>query len=165
MSVGHFATLRRQRGSRGGPRLQCDPGTINYNMETNPVEPNLFDLRNEKDDVQISFSTSSFAGDPLLHFRRGDQIFSFRGEEIRAVATEFAVQVTVTIEAVPDTRSVTLTLLLPAINLPDGRESPVETLAIVTTSLTSIGGPRLVKGQIQSYETITLTGEAQAVDF
>lgn len=134
-------------------------------METKLVEPNLFDLRNEKDDVQISFSTSSFAGDPLLHFRRGDQIHSFRGEEIRAVATEFAVQVTVTIEAVPDLRSVTLTLLLPAINLREGRESPVETLAILTTSLTSIGGPQLVEGQIQRYQTIELMGEAQAVDF
>jgi hypothetical protein len=134
-------------------------------METKPVEPNLFDLRNDKDDIQISFSTSSFAGEPLLHFRRGDEIHSFRGEEIRAVATEFAVQVTVTIEAVPDMRAVTLTLLLPAINLPERRESPVETIAIVTTSLTSIGGPRLVKGQIQSYQTINLTGEAQAVDF
>jgi hypothetical protein len=134
-------------------------------METKLVEPNLFELRSDKDDIQISFSTSSFAGDPLLQFRRGDEIHSFRGEEIRAVVTEFAVQVTVTIEAIPDARSVTLTLLLPAINLPPSGESPVETLAIVTTSLTSIAGPRLIVGQIQSYYAIELTGQAQVVDF
>lgn len=134
-------------------------------METKLVEPNLFELRNDKVDVQITFSTSSFAGDPLLQFRRGDEIHSFRGEEIRAVATEFAVQVTVTLEVIPDARSLTLTLLLPAVNLPPSLESPVETLAIFTTSLTSIGGPRLVEGQIQSYSTIELTGTAQAVDF
>jgi hypothetical protein len=88
----------------------------------------------------------------------------FRGDEIRLAETEIGRTVTVTLEAVPDLHVETLTLLLPPTNLQNG-ESRLRTEAITTTHRTSIGGPRLVRGQVLSYATATLSGMARSVVF
>jgi len=72
--------------------------------------------------------------------------------------------VTVTLESVPDLRVTTLTLIVPAINL-DGSARDFKTIAIRTTSKTTIAGERLVKGAVQSYEVIDLKGTANSVRF
>jgi hypothetical protein len=70
--------------------------------------------------------------------------------------------VSVVIEHVDDGYVRYLTLLVPDVN-PDenGLDVPVSTLAVITDHLTSIGGPRLVKGALQRYEVIELEGVAQ----
>lgn len=70
--------------------------------------------------------------------------------------------VTVTLESVPDFHVVTLTMLVPAINL-DGSERNFKTIAIRTTSKTTIAGESLVKGAVQSYEVIDIKGTANSV--
>ncbi len=64
---------------------------------------------------------------------------------------------TVMVEAIADAQTVTLTLLLPAVNL-TGTDVEISTVAIITTHRTSIAGPALVEGPLQYYELVPLTG-------
>ena len=131
-------------------------------MALSPNEPNLFELTGAT--TQITYSTSSFAGQPQLTYRHLEDSGTFTGEEIRVLESEIGRQVTVTLEVIPDLHTVTLTLLVPAINL-DGREARFRTRAILTTQRTSIAGPRLVKGALQTYRVLALRGVARIVDF
>lgn len=87
----------------------------------------------------------------------------FVGDQIGVANTALGTEVTVTTEVVEDLRTVTLTVLLPAVNLRGMTEAGFETLAIETASATTIGGPRLVDGPVQRYRV--LHGMARAVDF
>jgi hypothetical protein len=136
-----------------------------------PVKPNMFTLR--ADGVEIDYATSSFTGEPTISF-------TYEAEEIEVSATgdEIATMpatpgagwplgtlVAVYVDAAPDAWARTVTLMLPDINLEDGRDTPFTTFAMLTRHLTSIGGPNLVTGQLQEYELIPLHGTAQAVMF
>jgi len=130
-------------------------------------EPNMFTLQGvgpKYKDIQISYSTSSITGQPLFSYKDSKGTHSFKGDEIRAQDTEMGTMVTVTLESIPDFRVTTLTLLLPAINL-DGSAREFKTIAIRTTSKTTIGGPRFAKGVLQYYEVIDLKGTANSVKF
>ena len=83
---------------------------------------------------------------------------------VRRIDGEIGQQVTVIIEQIPDLRTVTFTLLLPAINL-DEPETRFRTIGIIATHRTSIGGPDLVKGVLQTYRLKELRGTAQWVNF
>jgi hypothetical protein len=112
--------------------------------------------------IEITFSTSSFGGLPLLTYRDRQRTLTFQGDEIRQLESEIGLQVTVIIEQIPDLRTVTFTLLLPTINL-NGSESRFQTIGVVATHWTSIGGPDLVKGAVQTYHVKKLKGTAQWV--
>ncbi len=130
-------------------------------------EPNLFSLQGvgpKYKDVQISYSTSSITGQPLFNYKDSRGTHGFKGDEIRTQETEMGTMVTVTLESVPDLRVTSLTLLVPAINL-DGSAKEFNTIAIRTTSKTTIGGPRFAKGVLQYYEVIDLKGTANSVVF
>lgn len=130
-------------------------------------ESNLFSLQGvgpKYKDVQISYSTSSITGQPIFNYKDSRGTHGFKGDDIRTQETEIGTIVTVTLESVPDFRVTSLTLLVPAINL-DGSAKEFNTIAIRTTSKTTIAGPRLVKGAIQSYEVIELKGIANSVVF
>ena len=127
-----------------------------------PAEPSLYEL--SCDGTTLTYSTSGIDGKPQLAYATGDRSYVLRGDEIRVAETEIGRLVTVTLEARPDQHVVTLTLVLPPVNLERG-ESKLTTEVITTTHHTSIGGPRLVRGQVLSYETAALTGMARAVVF
>lgn len=126
-------------------------------------EPNQFVLTGR--DTQLTYSTSSFIGQPQLSFQHRQTSHSFSGAEIRCQETEIGKLVSVTLEQIPDLRTVTLTLLLPAINLGNTTEVHFRTRAILTTARTSIGGPRLVVGALQTYRVLSLQGTASIVEF
>jgi len=133
-------------------------------MSTTPSTtqpPNLFDL--EGHDTKIKYATTSITGAPLFNYEHKDQSREFLGDAIRVLPTPIGSLVTVTLEIVPDLHTVTLTLLLPAVNLVDGHDAEVRTEAILTTARTSIAGAGLVKGQVQTYDTVKLEGTAQIV--
>mgnify|MGYP006992414237 CR=1 FL=1 len=136
--------------------------SMTTSTSTLPREANLFDLRGHG--THVTYSTTSLAGRPTLTFEQHGKSQSFHGEAIRVQETEIGRLVTVTLEAVPDLHVVTLSLLLPPVNV-EGTEASVETESIRTTARTSIAGPRLVKGQVSSYESVKLHGTAKAVDF
>jgi hypothetical protein len=121
-------------------------------------QPNHFELTGAG--VRIVYDTNSLAGRPQLTYQ--DQ--QFTGSAIRVLASEIGQLVTVTVETVPDVRTVTLTLLVPTINT-TGAATFFRTRAILTTKRTSIGGPQLVKGALQSYRVLALSGTAQVVAF
>jgi hypothetical protein len=125
-------------------------------------EPNLFELRGGG--IKVTYSSSGFDGQPQLTYEDQKNSLTFQGKEIRSLDTEIGLQLTVTLEQIPDLQTVTLTLILPMINL-QGKESPFQTQAIITTHRTSIGGPDLVKGVLQTYRVKPLRGKARAVVF
>lgn len=130
-------------------------------MATATQTANLFEL--QCDGTQVTYSTSSFQGPPQLSYSDPEGDRSFSGDEIRTLASALGSEVTVTLESVPDLHTITLTLLLPAIKLDAGGEAPFDTLAIKTTTRTTIAGPP--PGPAQTYEAVALHGVAKAVDF
>ncbi|WP_013325158.1 hypothetical protein [Gloeothece verrucosa] len=131
---------------------------------TSVRQANLFELSN--DCVQIVYSTTSFSGRPQLNYLNKDQKFNFQGDEIRVQETEIGSLVTVTLETIPDLLTRTLSLLVPLVNLRgEDLQTLIQTIAIETVSRTTIGGPDLVDGAVQTYETIFLKGQARFVVF
>jgi hypothetical protein len=134
-----------------------------HEMVQERFKPNRFVLTTFR--LAITYDLAGFDGKPHLNYQvgQGPPAIGFTGDEIRSQKSEIGTQVTVTLEAIPDGDSTTLTLLLPVINLVGTTEQAFETLAIVTTQRGSIGGPDLVDGVAQSYEVLTLKGKAQFV--
>jgi hypothetical protein len=128
------------------------------------LTPNLFELQGK--DTLITYSTSSVAGVPQFNYRTPGLNLNFSDTDIRAQDTEISREITVTLEQTPDLQTITLTLFLPNINLPPKvTANPIETVAIITTELTSIGGSDLIDGQLQIYDTFALEGTARLVNF
>ena len=128
-------------------------------------QPNLFELTGEYTQIRITYSTTSITGQPQFHYQDQQRDLTFTGGDIRSLDSEIGMLITVTLEVIPDLHTLTLTLLIPQINLDEGNESSFSTQAILTTHLTSIGGPNLVKGPLQTYEVVALEGTARLVEF
>jgi hypothetical protein len=123
---------------------------------------NLFEL--SCGDASVTYSTTSFTGAPNLS-TSGDPFgdHSFAGAEIATAETALGTEVTVTLESIPDLRTVTLTLVLPDIRMSEGEETAFRSFAVLTTTATTIAGPP--PGAQQSYEVIGLDGVARIVAF
>jgi hypothetical protein len=63
------------------------------------------------------------------------------------------------VSATPDLESVEVELLIPHVNLPAEADT-FAGVAVLTTERTSIAGPRLVEGAVQSYELRPVAGQA-----
>lgn len=127
------------------------------------TQPNLFELAGEY--TQITYSTTSITGQPQFNYQDQQRDVNVAGDDIRSLETEIGTLVTVTLEVIPDLHTLTVTLLVPQINLDVGNEGPLSTLTVLTTHRTSIGGPGLVEGQLQTYESVALEGTARLVAF
>jgi hypothetical protein len=135
------------------------------NSDTKINEPNQFILNGigqKHKDVHLSYSTDSITGKPTFNYEDSRDTYRFTGDEIRTQKTEIGTIVTVTLKSVPDLHVITLTLLVPSINL-NGSAQEFKTIAIRTTSKTTIAGESLIKGAVQSYEVIDLQGTANSV--
>jgi hypothetical protein len=119
---------------------------------------NLFKL--EGKGVWITYGILRARGE-FFDYRDEQRTLTFRADEIDSLESKIGKLITVTLEVVPDSHTLTLTLLLPKINPPD---TPLSTLAIRTKHLTSIGGPDLVKGPLQTYDVLLLNGFATQAD-
>lgn len=128
------------------------------------IEPNVYHLHGKSKGFTIEYATTSIAGVPLLTVVRKGQTHAFRGDEISVQDAGLGRLVTVTLSTTPDLETVTLTLVIPAMNLA-GSDGTIHTFAVITTHRTSIAGPALVKGQIQTYQRYTLSGRAESVAF
>jgi hypothetical protein len=126
------------------------------------AQPNHFVLAGHGTD--ITYDTSSITGKPLFTYSSGNNQQSFSGDEIRSVESELGTLVTVTIRKTIDTGSTTLTLLVPHVNLVNN-ESHIKTEAVITAHHFFASNPSLVKGQLETYQTISLHGKASLVDF
>lgn len=135
------------------------------NVEATPKRRVNFFTLTGKDDTQIVYSTSSITGEPQLTYRDRAHDLSFRGDDITVATSPLGTLVTVVLESIPDIHTFTATLVLPDINLGDRQVVRFKTMVILTTNLTSIGGPALVIGPVQTYQVVKLTGVAQHVQF
>ncbi len=133
-------------------------------MATGAQTPNLYSLSGWG--TQITYSTSSINGQPLLNYDGQGQTRSFRGEQLTVTDTPNGLLVTVLLEIFPDVRNKILGLLVPIVNLPEGKSQiPIQTLALITTRRVALGAPRLYRGQAETFEALKLEGTASIVDF
>ncbi len=113
------------------------------------------------DGIEIEFSMKDPKALELVYRdKQGERKFS--GQAIRLVENrELGFLASVVLEQVPDLRIITFSLAVPSANRNNDEKSiSVETFAVRTTTRTSSGGPRLVKGQIQAYQIPVLKGNA-----
>lgn len=127
------------------------------------TEPNLYELQGYR--IKVTYSTTSIAGKPLLTFQQGRKTLNFSGSDIQTEQTPIGTLVTVTIDTVPDLKTVMLSMLLPGVNLQQSTKANIKAIGIFTTTKTSIGGPKLVKGALQTYKVVALSGTARTVAF
>jgi hypothetical protein len=125
-------------------------------------KPTLYQLSGDR--IQITYSTSSFAGPPLFHYHDATQTREFKGKEIRTVDTELGTLVTVTLNLTPDLGSTSFTLLIPHVGLGLSDSAHIVTDGITTLHRTSIIGPAL-QGQTDFYTVHRLQGTAAFVVF
>ncbi len=127
--------------------------------------PNHFELEGAGQ-TSITYSTSSIAGTPQLSYKDADREASFSGDEIRSSRNALlGTLVSVDLANRPDQDTLILVLVVPTVNLDDSGTAKIRTFAVLTTHRTSIGGPDLVDGQLQTYKTVNLRGTASQVDF
>jgi hypothetical protein len=121
-------------------------------------EANLFELEGEG--LQITYGILRQRRE-FLDYRDEQRDLTFSGEksEIGSFESGIGRMVIVTLEIIPGSHELTLTLVLPQINL-EGRGSSFESLAIRTRHLSSIGGSALVEGSLQTYDVLPLRGAA-----
>ncbi len=116
--------------------------------------------------VSVSYSTTSFVGEPLITFKIGKNNFSGRGDHIQVQHTPLGNLVTIVKSSIPDLHTNTLTFLAPSVNVSDIGDSKNFTSSMFATrTRTTIGGPQLVDGLIQLNKSWHLNCKAEAVVF
>ena len=128
-------------------------------------KPNLFQLRGKG--VRISYGVLRSRGGELLDYEDGEREQTFGGEAdgIDSLDAGIGRMLTVRLnpeEAAADADLITLTLLLPEINL-EGQGNSFETVAIRTTHLTGFR-PSRPEGPQQLYEALPLKATASQVE-
>ena len=113
-----------------------------------------------------TYSTTSFTGTPRFTVVFDGNVISRAGEEIQTQDTVLGKLVTVARAIVPDAFIDTITLVTPDVNVTAKTpEVSFKTELFFTRTRTSIGGPALVAGVIQSSTRRTLTCTASHLDF
>ncbi|MFN6540289.1 MAG: hypothetical protein RM021_028615 [Nostoc sp. EkiNYC01] len=124
--------------------------------------PNLYELQGQN--VNVTYSTTSFDGTPRLNYKDQQRTLQFVGDQIRTAKVEIGTLVTVTLYKTRDNGYVTFSLLLPPVNLGQGNESKIVTKGITTVNrFSKIYESQ--QGQTKFYTIIPLSGTAQAVAF
>lgn len=133
-------------------------------MAQNVEQANLFELSNRSHSILITYSSTSVDGKPQLSYRDKNISRTFLGQEIRFDDTKIGQLITVTLEAVPDLRTVTFTLVLTRVNvLPQSGGTLIRVPGILTTTYMTIAGQGL--GAERTYSVVNLWGTAQFVVF
>lgn len=97
-------------------------------------------------------------GEPVVSVDVDGRTFS----EGSVRADEFGLRVIVIVDEVDDGNSVQLDLVLPEVNVSD-RPVPVAGFAVLVTRRSSFGGPGLVEGALQLYDSRPVSAMASAV--
>ena len=125
------------------------------------IRADLFSLHG--DSINVGHATGTLTGSNLVY--HDDELDrSFSNDELAVENTSLGQLVTVTLSQIPDLETVTFTLVLPSISLPE-RNVPtdVEVGGITTIHPTTIAGPG--PGQQTFYSFVTLIGTAEAAVF
>jgi hypothetical protein len=121
---------------------------------------NLFELRGGS--IQVTYSSTSVLGGPILSYRDPQRSLSFRGNDIAIEETALGELITVTLEAIPDLRTVTFTLILPIVTvMRQSSGTYIRVPGVTTTNPTTIAGPP--QGPQKLYTVVNLRGTAQFI--
>src|SRR4051794_40856421 len=113
-------------------------------------------------ELEIVFTTIGIVG-AFLSVKDAQGERTYAGSQIRQADTGIGTLLTVVTSVIADGDSHSLSLVLPAVNLPEsGSVKGVGAVAILTTHRSSFGGPRLVDGPLELYKTVALKGTASA---
>jgi hypothetical protein len=124
------------------------------------TQANLFEL--SRGAIHVTYSTTSILGGPIFNYQDNQISRSFQGEEIRIQETEVGQLITVTLETIPDLRTVTFSLILPIVTvIPQSTGTRIRAPGITTTAPTTIAGPP--PGPQQLYSIVRLRGTAQFI--
>lgn len=124
------------------------------------VQPNLFELSGK--DIKVTYSLSSFQGKPQLHLEANGNTRDFSGKDIRTQDTEIGTLVTVTLSIVPRRSESLFSLMLPHFgSMGNSMSQSMKTFAVLTQKA---NGPK-GSGQLESYQTVPLSGTAKFVVF
>jgi len=98
--------------------------------------------------------------EPTLTYNDGERTLTFQGPEIRVAHAEFGTLVSVTLDKTIDTGSTSFSVLIPAIELADGKsERTFETAGVNTEhKITRLPGSREI------YEIYEMQGSARVVE-
>jgi hypothetical protein len=146
---------------------QTPPARQTPQMKTEPEQPqplqltvpNMYHLSGHH--LQITYSTTSLTGQPILTYQDAHQAKSFRGDEIRAVECDLGTLVSVTIRMTIDMGSTTVSIFIPRMQIDQGTTAAVHTYSVTTLHSLSIAPPR--RGQLDTYSITELRGTAQVV--
>ena len=112
--------------------------------------------------IQVSFSSTNVLGGPILSYRDPQRSLSFRGNDIAIEETTLGELITVTLEAIPDLRTVTFTLILPIVTvMRQSSGTYIRVPGVTTTNPTTIAGP--APGPQKLYAVVNLRGTAQFI--
>ncbi len=126
-------------------------------------EANLFELSCGR--ISVTYSTTSFIGQPQFSYRDPNLNLNFVGDQIQVEKTSIGRLVSVTLEVIPDLRTVTFTVVLPVVRVLAGSAGMVISVpGVRTTHHTTIAGPPPL-GPDKTYEVCELKGTAQLVAF
>jgi hypothetical protein len=127
------------------------------------LDANTFELNGP--DLRVTFAVLRRASaGPRLDVVFGQRKLTFEQDRIHIAQSAIGLELTVVLESVDDGDTLTLTIVLPTVNLAGEAEQPVRTFAVLTTIRGSIGGPALIKGALQTYRTVGLRGRALHVE-
>lgn len=114
--------------------------------------------------IHISYTTTGIDGKPHFSYKNGNHTQSFRGDQIRTLATEIGTLVSVTTVMTVDTGSTAFSVLIPRVNLDQNRRAFIKTQGILTKRKFSVI-PNFNKGQLDNYTFFPLTGTAKFLVF
>ena len=121
---------------------------------------NLFELFG--DSIQVSFSSTNILGGSILSYRDPQRSLFFRGEEIRSQDTELGELITVTLEAIPDFRTITFSLILPTVTvMSQSSGTYIRVPGVTATNPTTLAGAP--PGPERLYAVVMLQGTAQFI--
>lgn len=124
--------------------------------------PNLFHLSGAH--VHVTYASSGVDGKAHLTYQDAAQTLTFAGDQIRAVATDAGTLLSVTLRMTVDSGSTSFSLLIPRTQVPVGESAPIHTLSITALHRFSVV-PAFNQGQLDTYATQALHGNAQHVEF
>lgn len=138
-------------------QAQATPVSSTQGSRPTPVRYSL-----TGDRIGIEFTPTGGSDPVQLSYEDETGLKTFAGDEVD-VSTHPALGqlASVLLDAAPDAFVDYLTVLLPEVHRVEGRtDVPIETLAVVVRHMTSIGGPGLVSGPLQTYAVHPLSGVA-----
>jgi hypothetical protein len=124
------------------------------------TQANLFEL--SRGAIHVTYSSTNILGGPILSYRDHQLSRSFRGNEIHIQDSDVGQIITVTLETIPDLRTVTFSLILPIVTvMPQSAGVHIQVPGITSTAPTTIAGPP--PGPQKLYSVVNLKGTAQFI--